>query len=39
VIDRSGTVRHVFSSMTNISGHVDDALAVVRQLQPEPPAV
>ena len=33
VIDRQGTVRHVFSSMTNISQHVGDALAVVRQLQ------
>jgi len=33
VIDRSGTVRHVFNSMTNIDGHVKDALAVVRQLQ------
>jgi peroxiredoxin Q/BCP len=33
VIDRDGTVRHVFSSMTNIDGHVKDALEVVRQLQ------
>ena len=33
VIDRDGTVRHVFNSMTNISGHVKDALEVVRQLQ------
>jgi peroxiredoxin Q/BCP len=33
VIDRQGTVRHVFSSMTNISQHVGDALQVVRQLQ------
>ena len=33
VIDRDGTVRHVFNSMTNISGHVNDALEVVRQLQ------
>jgi peroxiredoxin Q/BCP len=33
VIDREGIVRHVFSSMTNIDKHVDDALAVVKQLQ------
>jgi len=33
VIDRDGTVRHVFSSMTNIGKHVKDALEVVRQLQ------
>jgi thioredoxin-dependent peroxiredoxin len=35
VIDRSGTVRHVFNSMTNIDRHVKDALEVVRQLQDE----
>ena len=35
VIDRSGTVRHVFSSLTNIGGHVDDALAVVKSVQSE----
>lgn len=35
VIDRTGTVRHVFSSMTNIGQHVSDALEVVRQLQAE----
>ena len=35
VIDRDGTVRHVFSSMTNIDQHVGDALAVVRRLQAE----
>jgi thioredoxin-dependent peroxiredoxin len=33
VIDRDGTVRHVFSSMTNINGHVKDALEVVKRLQ------
>lgn len=33
VIDRTGTVRHVFNSMTSISRHVDDALAVVKNLQ------
>jgi thioredoxin-dependent peroxiredoxin len=36
VIDREGMVRHVFNSMTNIDQHVNDALAVVRQLQAEP---
>ena len=35
VIDRSGVVRHVFSSLTNIDGHVNDALRVVRELQAE----
>jgi peroxiredoxin Q/BCP len=35
VIDRSGTVRHVFKSMTNIGQHVNDALTVVKQLQAE----
>ena len=35
VIDRTGTVRHVFSSMTNIGQHVSDALEMVRQLQAE----
>jgi peroxiredoxin Q/BCP len=35
VIDRSGTVRHVFNSMMNIDRHVKDALEVVRQLQDE----
>jgi thioredoxin-dependent peroxiredoxin len=38
VIDRAGTVRHVFNSMTNIGQHVDEALEVVRQLQAEQPA-
>ena len=33
VIDRAGVVRHVFSSMRNIDGHVGDALRVVRELQ------
>ena len=33
VIDRTGVVRHVFSSMSNIDGHVGDALRVVRELQ------
>lgn len=35
VIDRSGLVRHVFNSMTNIDGHVGEALEVVRRLQAE----
>ncbi len=35
VIDRQGTVRHVFKSMTNIGQHVSDALEIVRQLQTE----
>jgi peroxiredoxin Q/BCP len=33
VIDQEGVIRHAFSSMTNTGGHVDDALAVVKQLQ------
>jgi peroxiredoxin Q/BCP len=35
VIDRAGTVRHVFNSMTNIGRHVGDALDVVKKLQVE----
>jgi peroxiredoxin Q/BCP len=38
VIDREGTVRHVFNSMTKIDQHVSDALEVVRQLQADQPA-
>jgi len=38
VIDRAGTVRHVFNSMTGIDKHVSEALEVVRQLQAEQPA-
>src|SRR3984893_2018516 len=38
VIDRTGTVRHIFNSMTNIDKHVSEALGVVRQLQAEQPA-
>jgi peroxiredoxin Q/BCP len=38
VIDRAGVVQHVFSSMTNIDGHVNDALRVVKELQAEQPA-
>ena len=36
VIDRQGTVRHVFASMTQVDQHVSAALAVVRRLQAEP---
>ena len=38
VIDREGTVRHVFNSMTHIGQHIGDALAVVQRLQTESPA-
>ena len=38
VIDRDGVVRQVFNSMTNISGHVGDALDMVRKLQGGEPA-
>jgi peroxiredoxin Q/BCP len=38
VIDRTGTVRHVFNSMMNIGQHVSDALEVVRKIQAEDPA-
>jgi peroxiredoxin Q/BCP len=38
VIDRAGTVRHVFSSQTNIGRHVNDALDVVQKLSAEPTA-
>src|SRR5258708_2847724 len=37
-IDRSGIVRHVFSSQANIGRHVNDALEVVKKLQAERPA-
>jgi peroxiredoxin Q/BCP len=33
VIDRTGTVRNVFNSMTNINGHVNEALESVKKLQ------
>ena len=39
VIDRTGTVRHIFNSMTNIDQHVAGALEVVRKLQAEQPAL
>ena len=39
VIDRTGTVRHVFNSMTHIDQHVSEALEVVRKLQAEQPAL
>ncbi|MER5218176.1 peroxiredoxin [Streptomyces sp. NPDC002838] len=37
VIDRQGTVRHVFNSLTNTDKHVNDALDVVRNIQTEDP--
>lgn len=33
VIDRSGTVRHVFNSQLNATRHVTEALGIVKQLQ------
>jgi peroxiredoxin Q/BCP len=33
VIDRDGTVKHLFNSQANIGKHVEEALAVVKQLQ------
>jgi peroxiredoxin Q/BCP len=38
VIDREGTVRNVFSSMTQIDQHIGDALRMVQKLQSEQPA-
>jgi thioredoxin-dependent peroxiredoxin len=35
VIDRAGTVRHVFNSLTNTGRHIDEALTVVKRLQSE----
>ena len=35
VIDRTGTVRHIFNSMTRIDRHVNQALDMVKQLQAE----
>jgi peroxiredoxin Q/BCP len=32
VIDKQGIVRHVFNSMSNISGHISEALATLRAL-------
>jgi peroxiredoxin Q/BCP len=32
VIDREGTVRHIFSSQTNIEGHVNEALKILKSL-------
>jgi len=33
VIDRDGIVRHVFSSMIRMRAHVDESLAIVKQLR------
>jgi peroxiredoxin Q/BCP len=38
VIDRTGTVRHSFNSMTNISQPVSAALKMVKRLHADPPA-
>ena len=38
VIDRAGTVRHVFNSQMSIGRHVNDALDVVKKIQAEQPA-
>ena len=38
VIDRAGTVRHVFNSQASIGRHVNDALDVVKKIQSEQPA-
>jgi thioredoxin-dependent peroxiredoxin len=35
VIDRQGTVRHTFNSMTRINHHIDGALSMVKHLQAE----
>ncbi len=35
VIDKQGTVRHIFSSLLNIDRHIKDALQVIRSLQGE----
>jgi peroxiredoxin Q/BCP len=32
VIDKEGTVRHIFNSQLNFQGHIDESLQVVRQL-------
>ena len=36
VIDRAGIVRHVFTSMIDMQGHVKKALPIVRQLVQAP---
>jgi peroxiredoxin Q/BCP len=36
VIDRQGVIRHMFSSQTQLNGHVQGALAVVRELTGQP---
>jgi peroxiredoxin Q/BCP len=38
VIDREGTVRHIFNSLTGIDRHVSEALQVVGQIQADHPA-
>jgi peroxiredoxin Q/BCP len=36
IIDKSGTVRHTFTSQTNIDKHIADALRVVKEIATEP---
>jgi peroxiredoxin Q/BCP len=37
VIDRTGTIQHLFNSMTNMNQHVSTALLAVQRLQAQPP--
>jgi peroxiredoxin Q/BCP len=38
VIDRTGTIAHVFSSQLRVKSHVEQALAVVKRLEQHEPA-
>ncbi len=38
VIDREGSIRHIFNSQFNAKRHVTEALGVLQQLQPSPRA-
>jgi peroxiredoxin Q/BCP len=35
VIDRQGTLRHVFNSLTNTDQHVNEALGVIQRIHAE----
>ena len=35
IIDKGGIVRHTFTSLTNIDGHIADALRVVKEISAE----
>jgi len=35
IIDKKGTVRHIFSSQLNTSGHVEEALKIVKEINKE----